>query len=197
MVTHPSELLPLYFDQAKDQLGGDCHFEFSKYVYIPQQISERRDVFRSHFQTALKSVQDQTSSLKQDEEIAFHSRLFSAKADRHMHIPMIDMGCDAIEPHLDELKRAFSDFNNHSFTIFHSGRSYHIYGHRLLKDDDELIRFMGRILLLNLPKQDRVIDERWVGHRLMAKYLTLRWTNNNPHYKSAPRGYLEINGASS
>lgn len=182
---HPIALLPVF------SAGSPVEFEFSKYVYVPQAIAESRTPFRARFSEAQGVFNEQQRLLSALEEIAFHSCVFFPEGKKRAHVPMIDMGCEKIEPHLPELKKAFSDFGIDRFTVFHSGRSFHIYGHRLLADDHELIRFMGRVLLLNLPRQERVIDERWVGHRLMAGYLTLRWTKNNPHYKSAPVKYGE------
>jgi len=189
MVSHPSNLLPLYTALAAAELGSNFHFEFSRYVYIPQQISEKRDWFTIPAENAEEAWKQSTSSLKAHEEIALHSRVTGHQGMRHL--PFLDMGCAHIENHLDDLKLAFKDFNIPKMTIFSSGRSYHIYGHGLLRDDASLVRFMGRILLLNLPQKERVIDERWVGHRLMAGYLTLRWTHNNPYYKTLPKFLLE------
>lgn len=190
MYSHPRELLSLYASLAERRLGSSFEFEFSKYIYSPQKISEKRDVFRAAPSKALPVFEKESRNLAVKEDIAFHSRVVGE--NRTLHIPMVDMGCDHIESHLPEFQKALRDFQIRDFSIFHSGRSFHIYAHALLEDDAELVRFMGRILLLNLPKQERVIDERWVGHRLMALYLTLRWTNNNPHYKSLPKGYLSV-----
>lgn len=187
MIEHPKDLLPIYSDLAKRELGERVRFEFSKYVYVPQMVSEKREVVETAPEQILDFLTRASQDLRFNEEIALHSRILGANG--HRHIPMIDMGCEKIEPHWGELEKAFLDFGIRESTIFHSGRSFHIYGHSLLSTDSELIRFMGRILLLNLPNRERVIDERWVGHRLMAGYLTLRWTNNNSHYKSLPRLY--------
>ncbi len=184
---HPSELLPLYTEFVHTSGLTDFDFEFSKYIYVPQEISESRHVFHASASSAQDIFTCHAKNLLPKEEIAFHSRIL-VKGQLKFHIPFIDMGCDAIEPQLPQLEKAFADFDIEDISIFHTGRSFHIYGHSLLRSEVEMIRFMGRILLLNLPKKERVIDERWVGHRLMAGYLTLRWTNNNPHYISAPRG---------
>lgn len=191
MTTHPIQLTVLYERLAKERLSSNSfRFEFSKYVYIPQAISEKRDVFESPTGSVQEIFEREKNRLGANEEIAFHSRILGTGSI--LHIPFFDMGCAKIEPHLDNLREAFGDFGVNHFSVFHSGRSFHIYGHSLLDDEKTLIRFIGRLLLLNLPNQERVIDERWVGHRLMAGYLTLRWTNNNPHYKSTPTAYLEV-----
>ena len=182
---HPIELISLYSELAEKTMGGQFQFEFSKYVYRPQEISERRDIFRASRDRVTDLFLEERSLLKEKEEIAFHSRIVGK--NKILQIPMIDMGCENIEKHLPELKKAFRDSQIKEFSVFHSGRSFHVYGHSLINDEQQLLKFIGRVLLLNLPKAERVIDERWVGHRLMAGYLTLRWTNNNPHYKSLPQ----------
>lgn len=181
---HPSQLLSLYQELGEKCLGEGLRFSFSRYVYVPQAISEKREAFEAPAPHALRVFQEAFTSLKDCEEIAFHSLIQSPSGSRH--IPFLDMSCERIEDHIKNLRPAFLDFGIQKFSVFQSGRSFHIYGHGLLQDQNELIRFMGRLLLLNLPKQERVIDERWVGHRLMAGYLTLRWTNNNPHYRMMP-----------
>jgi len=35
---HPIQLISLYSDLAKRVLGSNFNFEFSKYVYVPQEI---------------------------------------------------------------------------------------------------------------------------------------------------------------
>jgi len=149
MVSHPSNLLPLYTALAAAELGSNFHFEFSRYVYIPQQISEKRDWFTIPAENAEEAWKQSTSSLKAHEEIALHSRVTGHQGMRHL--PFLDMGCAHIENHLDDLKLAFKDFNIPKMTIFSSGRSYHIYGHGLLRDDATLVRFMGQFMLLQIP----------------------------------------------
>ena len=71
------------------------------------------------------------------------------------------------------------------FAIFDSGRSFHAYGNRLLSTE-EWIQFMGSLLLLNEPGKNKLIDTRWIGHRLMAGYSSLRWSCNTRWYKRFP-----------
>jgi hypothetical protein len=182
---HPIELLPIYRELAERVSPRGHEYEFSRYVYVPQTISESRQIYRAAPDFFAEQLKEHAISLKANEEIALHSRVHLVSGST-AHIPMVDMGCQYIEPYLPELKCAFAYFGVPEFSIYSSGRSFHLYGHALLESDAQFIQFMGRILLLNLPGKERVIDERWVGHRLMAGYSTLRWTNNNPHYKKMP-----------
>lgn len=181
---HPQSLIPLYSELAQKIVGSDFCFELSTYIYEPQAISEKRGFFTLRPNEFLNEFNLRAKSLKPREEIAFHSRILSPRES--LHIPMIDLGCEDIKIHLSPLRSAFLDFGISEMSVFHTGRSFHVYGHSLFSSQEEALKFIGRILLLNLPGQDRVIDERWVGHRLMAGYLTLRWTNNNPHYRQLP-----------
>lgn len=190
MLNHPLELFDTYVELLKRRNARSPQFEFSKYVYVPQEISERREVFKVPHSDFVTHFHREAGRLGEREEIAFHSRITTDELT--YHIPMIDMGCEKIEPYAGDLISAFADFGASRFSIYNSGRSFHLYAHALLDGDKELVRFMGRILLLNLPKRERVIDERWVGHRLMAGYLTLRWTKNNPHYVALPTRYRVV-----
>ena len=50
----------------------------------------------------------------------------------------------------------------------------------------EWIKFMGSLLLLNIPGKIKIVDSRWVGHRLLGGYASLRWSNNTRQYKRFP-----------
>ncbi|MGC1520222.1 MAG: hypothetical protein WA803_01670, partial [Steroidobacteraceae bacterium] len=73
-----------------------------------------------------------------------------------------------------------------SFLYFDSGRSFHAYGLQLISPG-EWREFMAKLLLLNLPEGEHLIDARWVGHRLVAGYGALRWSANSDFYLQVPR----------
>ena len=72
------------------------------------------------------------------------------------------------------------------FDWYKSGRSYHGYGRSLLTHND-WIKQMGKLLLVNQIGVPPTVDPRWVGHRLIAGYASLRWTKNTPQYLDYPR----------
>ena len=68
--------------------------------------------------------------------------------------------------------------------VYFSGRSFHAYFPHLLTPR-QWVKFMGSALLCNTPSSD-VIDQRWVGHRLIGGYAALRWSNNTPQHAHYP-----------
>ena len=158
---------------------------FSKYRYIPQSFIDDRSIFTLPLWqlTADKSYLNNASSLDYNEELAFHSQLFDFGVN--YHLPLIDFG-NVDRGIIDS--SPLRDLAAHwgiSFRIYNSGRSFHAYGDRLIKEN-EWVKFMGSLLLLNKPSGFKLIDERWVGHRIMAGYSALRWSCNTSHYKKSP-----------
>ncbi|OZG74746.1 hypothetical protein BTA51_03590 [Hahella sp. CCB-MM4] len=157
---------------------------YSIYSYIPQSISEIR--FESTI--SLSNLTDHwlnntLSTLENNRELSFHSKVTSE--DVTYHIPMIDLGGRS-----DEIKNLpvlgdLCEYWNINFSVYSSGRSYHCYGDRLISETD-WVKFMGSLLLLNIPGKNKIIDNRWVGHRLIGGYSALRWSNNTNHYKKYP-----------
>ena len=162
--------------------------ELSVYSYRPQTIEDERRTFRINAQDLRSRFQIEQSSLDHDQEIAFHSRVWVRRGwtQRLYHIPMIDFGSDINDQDINRLVELSDDFGCDEFEIFNSGRSFHFYGLTLLTQR-QWTRFMGRILLLNIPGASNLVDTRWVGHRLMAGYSALRWTKNTAHYKQRPQ----------
>ena len=70
--------------------------------------------------------------------------------------------------------------------FFATGRSFHAYSLELLTPQ-AWNEFMGRLLLINPKRGSQIVDTRWVGHRIIGKYASLRWTNNSGSYLSLPK----------
>jgi hypothetical protein len=110
-----------------------------------------------------------------------------------LHLPMMDFACDPKSATLRDITvqpiivAAFleSGFSLEELEFYESGHSFHAYGLNPVPYY-EWTRFMGTMLLLNLPNWTRAVDDRWVGHRLLKGYGALRWTCNNPKYKQVP-----------
>lgn len=45
---------------------------------------------------------------------------------------------------------------------------------------------MGHLLLINPRNGAEVVDTRWVGHRLIGGFGSLRWSNNSGQYLGLP-----------
>jgi len=161
--------------------------EFGIYRYVPQTVKDfRRIVYlpASGLEERFFSLRD---SLGPQEEIAFHSKVYVGRLFREcvLHVPMIDFKGDMGDRQIDLGLGLLNDFRCSRAAIFSSGRSYHLYAFALLSEK-EWIGFMGRALLLNPPDGPDLVDTRWIGHRLLAGYSSLRWTKNTDFYLQLP-----------
>ena len=180
LISHPAGMIPRLTQLG----GGPVAFEFSRYKYQPRVIEDERRSYRVESDDVALWIEGTAQALALDEDIAFHSRVY-LKNERIRQIPMIDFKGHPTPEDFHRVKEALAAFQINSFEIFDSGRSFHLYGMALLTQE-EWLRFLGRILLINLPGGEELVDTRWVGHRIMAGYGTLRWTKNNPHYQKLP-----------
>lgn len=158
---------------------------FSYYYYVPQTIEDDRFIFYVKKEDFLSEryVINLLDGGREDCELAIHSTVI-LKDRNEMHIPMIDMSTSS-KAHLEKLRPFinWSLFDN--FVWFYSGRSFHGYGNSLLSAT-EWIKLMGSFLLSNAKDMKPLVDPRWIGHRLLAGYSTLRWTNRTEHYMAEP-----------
>ena len=184
----------LSFCSLNHLVSNSISLTFSKYRYHPQSFKDDRTTFTLPcWQLTDATLLDMLSSLTYGEELAFHSQFFDF--GKTYHLPLIDFGnVDRGIIDSSVLKELAAHWNM-SFSIYNSGRSYHAYGNKLISHE-EWLHFMGSILLLNKPSGFKLVDERWVGHRIMAGYSALRWSCNTTQYKRMPTyvGFLNPNG---
>jgi hypothetical protein len=162
--------------------------EMSVYSYVPQTVQDERTIEVFDPKHMLAGYSRLESSLAAGKEIAFHSRVIVGRGHpRTAHIPMIDFTTDKL---LDQDRSRVIDMARscgvRNGLFFHSGRSYHFYGLALLRPA-KWRYFMLRAQLLNLPGCPDLVDTRWIAHRLIAGYGSLRWTRNTNQYVGAPR----------
>jgi len=165
---------PLDFILSNIPFQDSSTFEISKYVYRPQILEDSREILHVSGRQLTRALLDELeNSLSEKQEIAVHSSVRTN--GRLRHIPMIDLACkvEALEDAFPVLNRLIFSRLKCNFAIFSSGNSAHIYGDRLLTSK-EWVRFNGLLLLCNAPGEMRVIDDRWIGHRLIAGYSALR-----------------------
>ena len=179
--THPYEFLKSIFE-----LHPSMEVHFSKYVYKPDSLFDERYIFKigadKVSNTWLKSV---VGNLKSDEELALHSNVLLG--GRTLHIPMIDFSrkenLDAVA--VERLGYFVAKNIIRQMEYFSSGRSFHGYSTCLVRPK-EWRQFNGRLLLVNSSDSPDIIDARWVGHRLIAGYSSLRWSCNTKQYTGYP-----------
>ncbi len=170
-------------------------FHFSKYTYIPDSIEDKRLCFTlKGSELTEEKIDSVFSTLSPDEELAFHSKIEINK--RIFHFPFIDFSIPIDDWNFDRdfvrLKRLIPDKIIKKLALFNSGRSLHAYSLELLSSQ-EWIDFMGRLLLVDLAESShKLIDSRWIGHRLIGKYSSLRWSNNSTKYLTEPARILNI-----
>lgn len=164
-------------------------FHFSKYIYIPDSVEDKRYCFTmkgSEFTE--ERINQELAALSPSEELAFHSKI--KVNNKIYHFPFIDFSILIddwdFERDFIRLKRLIPHAIMKQLVLFNSGRSLHAYSLKLLSTQ-EWIDFMGRLLLVDLSSSSyKLIDSRWVGHRLIGRYSSLRWSNNSGKYLSEP-----------
>lgn len=164
----------------------DLTFQFSKYFHRPQSVlDEREEFFVTGSAISDAWLSAQVRSLAPGWELALGSLVKDSRG-RRWQLPMADLVTDQIdERSFSVLRRIVPPSLWRTAAVFDSGRSYHIYFRKLIRKG-EWPRFMGRLLLANLPGQKQIIDSRWVGHRLIGGYGALRWSANSDHHSRAP-----------
>ncbi len=176
--THPICMVP-YWLQSLDERWL---VSLSRYRYIPQRIEDRRELITVSLGELTPSwLETQLASLPEEHELALHSVFNKNKSE--IHIPMVDFATKDIQQ--SEIFNWASDQLGITLKIFDSGRALHGYGIEPISRD-KWIRFMGLLLLANLPNQQPLTDARWIGHRLLAGYSALRWSKNSSFSLKTP-----------
>lgn len=160
-------------------------FEFGIYRYTPQTIVDDRTVVTIAATEKLRVVfSELVTSLNHDQELAVHSRV-RLSGGTIWHLPMVDLIGHPKPSSLLRLFRVCESFGSTRLALVDSGRSFHVYGLNLMKEDC-WTSFAAQLLLLNSPDEPAWIDTRWIGHRLLAGYGALRLTCRSPYYASLP-----------
>ena len=165
--------------------GTDIDLEFSRYKYIPQSIDDTREIFNikgSDF--SRDNIDNIISDLGDGEELAVHSRVVIG--GKVKHIPMIDLSAKSTARAIKGLKLLLPQDIADELVFYNSGRSFHAYS-TFLMAADSFSSFLGRLLLSNNPGEPLLVDSRWVGHRLVGGYLSLRWSCNSSSYIQYPK----------
>jgi len=172
-------LLPLF--QKKDAI-----FSLSKYVYVPDSLFDQREYLAIPAEDFSEArINDEIASLRSDQELALHSTV-RIKGKKY-HIPMIDFSIEkSVERNVfDRMSRYLPKSLMLNMAMYTSGRSFHAYSTTLLGSKD-WYDFMGRLLLVNPCRQPDIVDTRWIGHRLIGGFGSLRWSNNSRQYLGLP-----------
>jgi len=171
------------------ETSNNVSVNFSDYSYVPRTIEDERHVFSENMRNLdIEHLTYLLKRLKQNRDLAIHSVI--NVNDKIFHIPMIDFSMKNINDFSAPPIKKLIEYWNMDFAIFSSGRSFHAYGNKLLSEK-EWIRFMGSLLLLNEPSGRKIIDTRWIGHRILAGYSALRLSCNTTQYKAYPKTFTK------
>lgn len=181
--THPFEIIK----ELASRLADDFFFELSIYEYQPQSILDARQTIKIKaidFNQAL--IENKINKLAPNKELAFHSILRHNK--KKYHIPMIDFKAPEsfIRNSMSSLQNVLPKKIFNELVFYNSGRSCHAYSLNII-NHAEWIDFMGRLLLVSHPHEQQIIDTRWIGHRLMSGFSSLRWSANTDKYLALPK----------
>lgn len=175
-----------FLHRLEGEFGTDLSVEFSRYFYRPQSLFDERFVFQCSIQdVGLKWMEQQVAELPAEWELALNSRVLNARG-RAAHIGMIDF---VGRPDVSLIQNRVRDFVGAKqaarLVLYDSGRSIHGYILELMSPGN-WTRFLGRLLLMNVPGEPVLVDTRWIGHRLIAGYAALRWSANSSHHSEVP-----------
>ncbi|WP_256666165.1 hypothetical protein [Pseudomonas sp. B14-6] len=181
--SHPSEIIK----ELANWLADELLFELSIYEYEPQSILDTREIFKIRAADfTQEAIENKIDNLAPNKELAFHSILRHNK--KKYHIPMIDFQApeNKIRESISSLEKVIPKSIFNELVFYNSGRSCHAYSLKIISNS-EWIDFMGRLLLVSHPHEDQIIDTRWIGHRLMSGFSSLRWSANTDQYLALPR----------
>ena len=177
---HPYHFLSELLGQS------DAVVFLSKYIYTPDTLFDERDYLSIGGPDFSEiRIAQELSTLRSDQELALHSKL--QIKNRNWHIPMIDFSISDSASNIifDRLSRFLPKQIMLNMALYASGRSVHAYSMTLLSQK-EWFQFMGRLLLVNPRDQIAIVDARWIGHRIIGGFASLRWSNNSGKYLGLP-----------
>lgn len=178
---HPYHFLRTLFTKERST------FYFSKYIYQTDSLFDERTIITATGgELSEYWIEKQFLELQAGQELAMHSVV--NVGNRKLHIPMIDFAIDDTLLNSEVFNRLQNFLPKRVFlnlSVFNSGRSLHAYSTELLSPK-EWREFMGRLLLINKRGAPDVIDGRWVGHRLIGGFSSLRWSNSSGKYLKIP-----------
>lgn len=182
---HPISIYIEYLKQNK-LVDINSTFSFKKYIY---KKTEFKDEYKEYGVTLshinLDWLRDEINSLSPIEELAINSTIKTNH--KKIYLPLVDLSPrDITNKASHDVINKLLDYWKMDFFVFDSGRSFHLYGTKPFHTKSNWLKFTASLLLLNEPGKQILIDTRWVGHRLMAGFSSLRLSNNTDQYKRYP-----------
>lgn len=180
--SHPIDLIEEYLSGISDKVT----VELAIYDYTPQSVTDSRSVREIGLPALRREYHALRSQLRAEQEIAFQLSVRTNSRSLPAHVPMIDFVGSPPPTAFADAASILRHFGAERAYLYDSGRSFHMYGTNLVSKH-RWEQMLGRLLLLNLPGRDPVVDTRWVGHRLIAGYGALRWSSRSSLHQREPR----------
>jgi len=129
------------------------------------------------------SFEELERGLRSGEEVALDSRCRMAQNEQVWHLAMLDWRPQSEFP-MRHARRLAALIHAPEFLIVASGRSYHVYFKKLLSTE-EFREFLTRSILAEDSASG--VDYRWVAHRLLDGFATLRWSGQSWRHAHEPQ----------
>ena len=153
-------------------------FQFDLYNYNPQTIKDEREKFYIKINELHLLDELYEKAKKENKELAIISKFKCDK--KYFHFGFIDASSENLNDIINFTKEVNME---NEFHILNSGRSFHLYHKKLIMSHKKWVEYNALLLL----DKNNVIDHRWIGHRLLGGYSSLRITCNTSHYKQLPK----------
>lgn len=134
---------------------------------LQQDSGERILVRHSRNEMTAQALRVMTRGLTENQLLGFVSSV-CVIGQALRHIPMMDFKCRPSAKNLEVLTILLKNIGERKGYLLESGRSFHYYGTRLLREEEWRV-FLGKCLLMS-----EYVDERYVGHQLVDGYCVLR-----------------------
>lgn len=175
---HPIETVRV----LRRRYGSPLVLRFSRYTHTPKALTDLRESFAvDSRRVTSRWLRQVLGGLRATQELAMESRV--KYKGRNRHVPMLDfkgMGKGQLAAVMKVIPKAYLK----GMLVYFTGRSFHAYFPHLLTTR-EWTKFMGTALLCN-DGQRSVVDQRWVGRRLVGGYAALRWSCSSARHKQFP-----------
>jgi hypothetical protein len=129
------------------------------------------------------SFEDLERHLRTGEEVALDSRCKLAQSNRVWHLAMLDWRGQSKFP-MRQARKLAALINAPEFLVVASGRSYHVYFKKLLTTKEFRV-FLTRAILAE--DSETGVDYRWVAHRLLDGFATLRLSGHSWRHAHEPQ----------
>jgi len=153
---------------------GAKYVSICLYDYRPRRKKSRQQIIACPVEELIATYHRLEQELEPRHEIAIHSRCILEDGLTVRHLPMLDWrGRD--EPSIAKLREMAISVGADEFSLFDSGRSFHVYFRSLLSEA-AFVEFLTRAVLVENRKSTSGVDYRWAAHRLIDGFATLRWS---------------------